>query len=677
MAALALAVSLCISLLPTAALAADGDFVIENGVLTKYNGSGGKVTIPAGVTSIGDGVFAQCISLTAVSIPNGVTSIGGGAFSGCKYLTDVSIPDSVTAIGGFAFYDCKSLTGVTIPGGITDIERYTFGNCAGITSVSIPDGVASIGESAFSNCTSLTGVTIPDSVTKLGDYAFTGCVNLKSVTIPDNVTSIGYGAFSYSTAMRANTGSYAEKYARANDVAFVSTGVEAAKPKAPEVPPTNPVGEDTFTIKNGILVGYSIRCGMSGKDIKDIDLNEIGRNRHVVIPDTVTIIGENAFMNVRVDDADSLTSYSSTCPTSIVIPDGVTIIGDNAFKDCKTLTSITIPDSVTTIGNQAFENCIGLTSITLPSSLTTIGRWAFYNCDYITSVTIPKTVTSFGPYAFTDSDNITDVVIQDGVKTIGEGAFSGCNALESVTIPNSVTSIGAQAFLVQNLKSITIPESVTSIGASAIDSKTTIMGKPGTAAEAYAKANPAYYTFVAIDGTASPAADRPSPWAQAQVDAAIAANIVPAALQGQYTQATTRAEFCALAVALYETVKGAEITGRQTFNDTVDVNVEKAAAIGVVSGVGGGSFAPGNKLTREQAATMLSRLAAAVGKPLAPQAPTFADNAAISSWAFDAVGQVQSAGIMDGVGGNTFAPADDYTREQSILTMNRLYEIVT
>ena len=174
---------------------------------------------------------------------------------------------------------------------------------------------------------------------------------------------------------------------------------------------------------------------------------------------------------------------------------------------------------------------------------------------------------------------------------------------------------------------------------------------------------------------AQPIAEVPSSWAADSVNAAIAAGIVPDSLQSKYTQATTRAEFCALAVTLYESVYG-EITERSKFTDTNDVNVEKAAGLGIVNGVGDNQFGPEQKLTREQAATMLSRLANAMGKPLAEQPAAFADNANVSSWAADAVGQMQATGIMTGAGDNTFAPQADYTREQSILTMMRLFDIV-
>ncbi|MCL2235372.1 MAG: S-layer homology domain-containing protein, partial [Defluviitaleaceae bacterium] len=111
-------------------------------------------------------------------------------------------------------------------------------------------------------------------------------------------------------------------------------------------------------------------------------------------------------------------------------------------------------------------------------------------------------------------------------------------------------------------------------------------------------------------------------------------------------------------------------------NDTNDINVQKMGYLGVVTGVGEGNFNPNGQLTREQAAVMLVRLADAIGMPLPPAQPTFADNSAISSWAVDAVGAIQSAGIMGGVGDNQFAPQGDYTREQSIITVLRLFEIL-
>lgn len=174
---------------------------------------------------------------------------------------------------------------------------------------------------------------------------------------------------------------------------------------------------------------------------------------------------------------------------------------------------------------------------------------------------------------------------------------------------------------------------------------------------------------------AQPAGDAPSSWAAEQVNEAIAAGIVPEALQGGYTAPITRAEFCALAVELCETVKGTEITQRTAFTDTDDLNVQKMAGLGVVLGTGDGTFNPGGQLTREQAATMLSRLSSVMGHPLPAGTADFTDGASIAAWAVEAVGQMQSSGIMGGTGGGAFTPQGTYTREQSILTILRLYEL--
>ena len=173
-----------------------------------------------------------------------------------------------------------------------------------------------------------------------------------------------------------------------------------------------------------------------------------------------------------------------------------------------------------------------------------------------------------------------------------------------------------------------------------------------------------------------PAGDQPSSWAAEQVNAAIAAGLVPEALQAGYTSTATRAQFCALAVELYETVTGSEIAQRAEFTDTTDVNVQKMAGIGVINGVGNGQFNPSGQLTREQAATILVRLADAMGHPLPEGTASFADNASIASWALDAVGRAQAGGLMGGIGNNQFSPQGAYTVEQSIMTAFRLYETV-
>ena len=108
------------------------DFVIVDGVLTGYNGTGGAVTVPSGVTSIGECAFEGRYDLTSVEIPSGVTNI--------DYL---------------AFYFCDGLTSVALPSSLTRIREGAFAFCEGLTSVTLPSSIAEIGVDAFANCSSL------------------------------------------------------------------------------------------------------------------------------------------------------------------------------------------------------------------------------------------------------------------------------------------------------------------------------------------------------------------------------------------------------------------------------------------------------------------------------------------------------------------------------------------
>ncbi len=252
-----------------------------------------SVTIPDSVTSIGDGAFYWCSSLTSVTIPNSITSIGDGAFFGCNSLTSVTIPNSVTSIGESAFYDCSSLTSVTIPNSVTSIGGGTFSNCSSLTSVTIPSSVTSIGFGAFQWCTSLTSVSIPNSVTSIDESAFSNCSSLTSVTIPNSVTSIGVHAFDATPWLQS-----------LGDLAIV----------------------------NHILLHYQ------------------GDETDVTIPNSVTSIGDGAF--------EYCTSLKN-----VTIPNSVTSIGRSAFYKCTSLTSVSISNSVTSIGFRAFSYCTGLKDV--------------------------------------------------------------------------------------------------------------------------------------------------------------------------------------------------------------------------------------------------------------------------------------------------------------------------
>lgn len=135
--------------------------------------------------------------------------------------------------------------------------------------------VTTIGREAFCDCTSLESVIIPDSVTSIKRYAFYYCESLIKMEIPDSVTNIGDHAFEQTPFYRSE--SYWE-----NGVLYISNHLIEAK---------------------GSLSGaYTVKPGT--KTIADIAFSCCSSLTSVIIPDSVTSIGEYAF-----DNCPALTIY--------------------------------------------------------------------------------------------------------------------------------------------------------------------------------------------------------------------------------------------------------------------------------------------------------------------------------------------------------------------------------
>ena len=163
----------------------------------------GALTIPATVTynevtytvtGIKEQVFANCSALTSVSLPDGLTTIGNKTFEYCSALATVSIGNGVTTIGNAAFANCTSLTGITLPDGLTTIGSNAFFNCTLLTGITIPNTVTSIGIAAF-RYSGLTTASIGNGVTSIGEEAFQDCSSLATVSIGSGLTTIGNNAF--------------------------------------------------------------------------------------------------------------------------------------------------------------------------------------------------------------------------------------------------------------------------------------------------------------------------------------------------------------------------------------------------------------------------------------------------------------------------------------------------
>lgn len=190
-----------------------------------------------------------------------------------------------------------------------------------------------------------------------------------------------------------------------------------------------------------------------------------------------------------------------------------------------------------------------------------------------------------------------------------------------------------------------------------------------------------------------PTADEMSSWAYEEVCAAIDAGLVPVELQNLYQQNITRNDFADVIVEAMQAISGKDVdtlvkdaTGKTLdaayaaypFVDSTNRSVIAANALGVISGYGNGTFLPNNRITRQEAASMLMRAAKALGaKTDSASGADFADTAAIAAWAQPGVNYVYEAGVMAGTGANQFSPTANYTREQTYMTVYRLLLALT
>jgi hypothetical protein len=156
-----------------------------------------SVTIPASVTTIGKSAFGGCSNLSNVNVPvndyssfcsNSIVSLIASAINKPVRLIDAEdkeikefvIPKGVTTIGEGAFRGCSSLTSVTIPSSVTTIGNYAFSGCSSLTSVTIfAPPLETYGTNAFGGNASNRKI-----------YVFPSCVDAYKTGWPDYASDI-------------------------------------------------------------------------------------------------------------------------------------------------------------------------------------------------------------------------------------------------------------------------------------------------------------------------------------------------------------------------------------------------------------------------------------------------------------------------------------------------------
>ena len=325
-------------------------------------------------------------------------------------------------------------------------------------------------------------VVIPDEidgrkVVGIDSYAFEGCSQVTDITIPNSVVKLGYNTFD-------DTSWYKNLYAASpNGVVYINNIAYCYKG---DIPNDGTVEFDygTISIAGGAFWGEE-------KLLK------------IVLPDTITYIGEDAF-------------YCCENLNDFVLPDSVKEIGENSFYECSNLNSITFPDSLENIESYAFSGCSNLTEIVFGKGLTRINSGTFGYCYELTDIIIPDNIRSIDSEAFKYCYNLENISISDNIFFIGKRAFyntkwydnqpDGVIYLgktlykykgempenESIKIKEGTIGIASSAFDDRaNLSSITVPCSVIGFGSDVFYGcdNLTIYSYKNSNAEVYANEN--------------------------------------------------------------------------------------------------------------------------------------------------------------------------------------------
>ncbi|MGI6168044.1 MAG: leucine-rich repeat domain-containing protein [Eubacteriales bacterium] len=282
------------------------------------------------VSSIAANAFRDNTTIKTISIPASVTSIGDGAFAGCTKLTEFKVESenkNFSTVGGVlmskdgstivAYPAGLNLTTYTVSASITTIRPSAFAGCANLTVFEVASGNArfttvdgvlydsdKITLIAYPAGKASTSFTLPDTVEKIGDYAFYKATKLSAITL--------------------------------NDRTYESDGTTV------DVPGISSIGSYAFYGCTGLT--------------------------KITIPNITTAVNTYAFANctklAEVNIGSGLKTISTHCFEGctaikyLLIPETVEVIDDYAFYDCTNLTTLVLRSGVKEIGYRAFTNCL-------------------------------------------------------------------------------------------------------------------------------------------------------------------------------------------------------------------------------------------------------------------------------------------------------------------------------
>mgnify|MGYP004611598681 CR=1 FL=1 len=496
----------------------ENGFLLDGTVLVGYDGRGTEISIPAGITQIGDYAFYMNTQITSVVIPDTVTGIGAHSFENCSAVRTVSIGRGVGLIGDSAFRGCArietvefsaedctsypadgglfaglpSLSSLLIGSDVTELQAGMFEGCTALRSVRLSDRMDAIPERLFAGCTALSDVVIGSATAYIREGAFRGCCSLKNVDIPATVKTIFKEAFCDTGLIRLVLPSVSKIQDNAfygcsslvsvvlgtNGSLTISAGAFGGCYKLIDV-----VNHSTKTLTAGRTTNGQVAYYTTFAPAKSGSSRVQEQDGYLFFVDPAN--ADNVYLvGYAGNDAEltlpasfggkkySIYKYAfrgESGITSVKLSAGVSGIGYRAFCDALRLGTFdaSAATGLTTIGEEAFRGCGALTGVALPGTLTDIGACAFYRCPALGAVVIPDGVTAIGEAAFSES-GVTALTFGRGVTTVPTSVAYGCDRLTQVNFLGGVTGIGNAAFDgCVRLAEITLPATLKTIGPSA------------------------------------------------------------------------------------------------------------------------------------------------------------------------------------------------------------------
>ena len=250
-----------------------------------------EIILPQKTTTLGNGVFKNCIGLQSISIPLSTTTIGADAFNDCMALTSVIWNARwCSDFTSSPFNASPNIASFTFGEGVERIPAFLCRGLEAIDEITLPEGATYIGAEAFSGCSGVTVVNLGNSLTNIGSKAFYGC-GLSTVSIPMSLTSIGAEAFGDCVRLKS--------------VIWDARNCSDFATSFPETVTAFTFGKNVRLIPSGIC-----------QDMALID--------SISIPSTVTHIGDFAFYGC--DGLERIISSASIPPT----------ISETTFEDYTT-----------------------------------------------------------------------------------------------------------------------------------------------------------------------------------------------------------------------------------------------------------------------------------------------------------------------------------------------------